>query len=162
MARVIDLFREWDDDEDGLVSRLEFRRALPMLGLKVEKTVAEELFNTFDDDKSGQISYDELSKSLRASLIASAGVELDDALKAGNVEFSTVSTNKFALRTGPAVSTSSGALGAQAKLLTGEGAPPIVDQIRDALSKNMARVIDVSIRALDPSRMFALPMVPHR
>lgn len=159
MARVIDLFREWDDDENGLVSKLEFRRALPILGLKVERPVAEELFNTFDDDKSGEISYDELSKSLRASLAASSGVELDDALKAGSIEFSTESKNNFALRTGPAVATSSGALGSQAKLLTGEGAPPIGEQIRDALTKNMARVIDVSMQNVEP--MTSLPIFPH-
>ena len=31
--RVIDLFREWDEDGDGTVSKKEFRKAVPMLGL---------------------------------------------------------------------------------------------------------------------------------
>ena len=35
MSRVIDLFRNWDEDGNGTVSKLEFRRALPMLGIKV-------------------------------------------------------------------------------------------------------------------------------
>ena len=34
-GRVIDLFREWDTDGDGTVSRKEFRKALPALGLGV-------------------------------------------------------------------------------------------------------------------------------
>ena len=42
-VKLIDLFREWDDDGDGNVSKLEFRRSLPMLGLKVERHVAEAL-----------------------------------------------------------------------------------------------------------------------
>ena len=33
--------------------------------------------------------------------------------------------------------------GSHGKLLTGEGAPPIVDQLRDALQANLARVIDL-------------------
>ena len=36
-VRVIDLFREWDEDGDGTVSKKEFRKALPMLGIQVAK-----------------------------------------------------------------------------------------------------------------------------
>lgn len=53
LARVIDLFREIDHDANGQVSKLEFRRALPMLGVKVERAVAEQLFDSFDEDMSG-------------------------------------------------------------------------------------------------------------
>ena len=34
-VRVIDLFREWDEDGDGTVSKKEFRKAMPLLGLEV-------------------------------------------------------------------------------------------------------------------------------
>ena len=34
-TRVIDLFREWDTDGDGEVSRAEFHKAMPALGLEV-------------------------------------------------------------------------------------------------------------------------------
>lgn len=107
-----------------------------MLGLKVERAVAEELFDSFDEDKSGAISYQEMQH------ILSRRVELDDALKAGAVEFTMESKNKVALRTGLTEGIS-GVLGAKTKLLTGEGAPPIVDQIRDALTKSLSRVIDL-------------------
>jgi Ca2+-binding EF-hand superfamily protein len=40
-VRVIDLFREWDEDGSGTVSKKEFRKAMPMLGLQLpEKEVA--------------------------------------------------------------------------------------------------------------------------
>ena len=32
--RVIDLFREWDEDGDGTVSKKEFRKAIVHLGLE--------------------------------------------------------------------------------------------------------------------------------
>ena len=32
-ARVMDLFREWDDDGNGEVSKKEFRKAMKMLGI---------------------------------------------------------------------------------------------------------------------------------
>ena len=38
-TRVIDLFREWDTDGDGEVSRAEFHKAMPLLGLDVPKKV---------------------------------------------------------------------------------------------------------------------------
>ena len=40
-VRVIDLFREWDEDGDGTVSKKEFRKALPALGLKVPREEAD-------------------------------------------------------------------------------------------------------------------------
>ena len=35
-ARVLDLFREWDTGGDGTISRNEFRKAMPALGLDVD------------------------------------------------------------------------------------------------------------------------------
>lgn len=36
-VRVIDLFREWDQDGDGVVDREEFRRALELTGFSAPK-----------------------------------------------------------------------------------------------------------------------------
>tara|TARA_B100000767_G_C19274370_1_gene332740 strand:+ start:185 stop:313 length:129 start_codon:yes stop_codon:yes gene_type:complete len=33
-VRVIDLFREWDENGSGAVTKKEFRVAMPLLGLK--------------------------------------------------------------------------------------------------------------------------------
>ena len=45
MVRVIDLFREWDDDGSGTVSKAEFRKAMPMLGLSVPSSEMDSLFD---------------------------------------------------------------------------------------------------------------------
>ena len=44
-GRVIDLFREWDTDGDGSVSRKEFRVAMPRLGFDVPEKDIDALFN---------------------------------------------------------------------------------------------------------------------
>lgn len=51
-GRVLDLFRSWDDDDSQTVSKLEFRRALPVLGLIVDRSDADALFDEFDVDGS--------------------------------------------------------------------------------------------------------------
>ena len=70
--RVMDLFREWDEDNDGLVSREEFRRALPLLGLHASTAQFDELFDEFDVDKGGSISFRELNRLLRRDVKAEA------------------------------------------------------------------------------------------
>ena len=47
-VRVIDLFREFDDNGDGEISMNEFTMALPMLGIPINDTEAKELFDLFD------------------------------------------------------------------------------------------------------------------
>ena len=77
-VRVIDLFREWDEDGDGTVSKKEFRKAMPMLGLEVPKKEIDALFDSWDPDGSGSLTLKELDKKLRRG----AEVQLDDKLKA--------------------------------------------------------------------------------
>ena len=64
-ARVLDLFREWDEDGDGLVDRAEFRKAVRALGFSAARADVDDLFAEFDRDGSGVIEYSELSKLLR-------------------------------------------------------------------------------------------------
>ena len=64
-GRVIDLFREWDADGDGQVSKKEFRKAMPVLGLEVPTKEIDALFNEWDKDGGGSISYEELKKLLK-------------------------------------------------------------------------------------------------
>ena len=54
-VRVIDLFREWDEDGDGTVSKKEFRKAMPLLGLDVPKKEIDALFDEWDPDGSRRL-----------------------------------------------------------------------------------------------------------
>ena len=48
VARVIDLFQEWDEDGSGSISRQEFAKVFPFLGLSVDLERATEVFDLFD------------------------------------------------------------------------------------------------------------------
>jgi len=69
LFRVMDLMRALDADEDGTVTKQEFRKVLPLLGFDAGGTEAlDELFETFDADKGGTVDYEELHKLLRKEL----------------------------------------------------------------------------------------------
>ena len=78
-VRVIELFRQWDDDGTGKIEKAEFRRGMKELGLTVSVKQLDELFDMWDPDKSGVLTIDELQKLLRRGTT----VELDAALKDG-------------------------------------------------------------------------------
>lgn len=63
-GRVLDLFRSWDTNGDGQVSRAEFHKAIPALGLEVPKSDVDALFDTWDNDGGGSLAYKELKKIL--------------------------------------------------------------------------------------------------
>jgi hypothetical protein len=54
-VRVIDLFRDWDDDGDGTVTRKEFHRGMADLGFNVPKAEIDALFTEWDPDGSGSL-----------------------------------------------------------------------------------------------------------
>ena len=92
--RVIDLFRQWDEDNDGTISKAEFRKAMPLLGLDVPKKEIDRLFDSWDLDRSGSLELTELNRRLRRT-----DVQIDDALKVGNsAPLYFRSKNKCALR----------------------------------------------------------------
>ena len=64
-ARVIDLFNEWDRNNDGELSRAEFYEGIARLGLEVDEAEANTLFDSWDLDSSGTLSIAELHKILR-------------------------------------------------------------------------------------------------
>lgn len=64
-ARVIDLFNEWDRNNDGELSRAEFYQGIARLGLEVDEAEANTLFDSWDLDSSGTLSIAELHRILR-------------------------------------------------------------------------------------------------
>ena len=78
-VRVIDLFRDWDDDGNGKVDKKEFRKAMKALGLDVPRKEVDRLFDSFDPDGGGSIEYNELNKALKRK------VALDPSMQAGAV-----------------------------------------------------------------------------
>jgi len=64
-VRIIDLFRDWDENGDGLVSKAEFVKAMAALGIEASPSETGALFDQFDPDGSGTIEYKELHALLR-------------------------------------------------------------------------------------------------
>jgi hypothetical protein len=54
-VRVIDLFRDWDDDQSGTIDLKEFKRAVRALGYEAAHDDVAALFDEFDADGSGTI-----------------------------------------------------------------------------------------------------------
>ena len=63
--RVLDLFREWDSNGDGEISRKEFRQAMPKLGMHLPDDVVNSIFDQYDPDGSGKMDFKELQKMLK-------------------------------------------------------------------------------------------------
>jgi Ca2+-binding EF-hand superfamily protein len=65
-SRVIDLFKRWDLNSDGKISRKEFARGTAELGMMhCLPNEINVLFDVFDTDGSGEISFRELHQMLR-------------------------------------------------------------------------------------------------
>ena len=129
-VRVVDLFREWDEDGDGTVSRKEFGKALRAMGVAAEKADYDALFDTFDADKSGVLEYSELNRALRRG----GSVQLDPSLQAGSVHIELTARNK-------------------SNSFSGGSSPPrnirkttdelVMEDLWRALGKNAARLMDL-------------------
>ena len=61
---MLDLFRSWDANGDGEISRKEFHKSIPALGLDVAKSDIDALFEQWDSDGGGSLAYKELRKIL--------------------------------------------------------------------------------------------------
>ena len=64
-AKVLDLFRAWDQDGDGTVRKAELRRAIALLGYDAPDLEVDKLFDSFDRDGGGAIEYKELHRAIR-------------------------------------------------------------------------------------------------
>ena len=72
-VRVIELFRQWDDDDTGHVDRKEFRRGMRECGVLASREQLDSLFDCWDPDGSGEISIDELHAKVREKTQTSSG-----------------------------------------------------------------------------------------
>ena len=131
-ARVIDLFRQFDDDSSGLLDFSEFNKAVAELGMKGAPTEAmAAVFASFDPDQSGTIEYRELFEVIERSF-----KELPELpplpLRAAN---------KIALRTKKVIKRNANLLGGldldEATLHS------LPSQIKGAMKASMVRVIDL-------------------
>ena len=148
-SRVIDLLRQWDEDEDGYVDRSEFRKALPALGLAIDRHGADELYDSFDADGDGLITLEELSRQLRPHG------------EHEHIEFATHSKNAIDLRGELALQEKrTKVAGMQDLARDGEGLQandlPLVDQIKQALAGGFSALGQA--RRLDER---ASPVMPY-
>ena len=72
-AHVVEMFKMWDEDGDGEVSRDEFRKAMPVLGVHASRQDVNACFDRWDPDGSGALSLRELAEALRAPPGAASG-----------------------------------------------------------------------------------------
>ena len=135
-VRVIDLFREWDEDGDGTVSKKEFRKAMPLLGLgDISRDEIDKLFDEWDPDGSGSLELKELNKCLRRG----AEVQLDASMQAGAAgEIKLKAETKHQLRKGPSRGTTLRKID-----LDEQSGKSYAAQLRDALTEQAVRVIDL-------------------
>ena len=134
LARALDVFRDWDEDSSGSLSRKEFRKALSALGLGREyRDEVDGLFDSFDGYRSGSISYNELVRQLRE--------HSPDAPPSGAREIVVSSKNKTTLR--HASGGEKGAALAPSVKLDPSSDRPIQTQILEALQVHRVRVIDL-------------------
>ena len=65
LRRAMDLFREWDVNGDGAISKREFKNAMATLKIEVTAEGVDALFRQFDGDGQGTIDFKELNKLVR-------------------------------------------------------------------------------------------------
>lgn len=58
--RLTNLFELWDEDENGQLNRIEFRRAAKILGCRQTKEELDAFFDIVDSNHDGTLSYAEL------------------------------------------------------------------------------------------------------
>ena len=81
----MDLFREWDEDNNGHVTRKEFNKAMRLLGFEVADAEIDLLFDSWDPNGSGVLEFPELNEQLRRGAEVILAHELQDGA-AGVIE----------------------------------------------------------------------------
>ena len=76
-AKVIDLFRSWDENGDGVITRPEFHRAMGLLGLNVPVDCIDSLFDSW------QVGSGDEELSMREMMIILRAPSLAEAMREG-------------------------------------------------------------------------------
>ena len=66
-VNLINMFQRWDEDSNGVIDRVEFRRAVRALGFDAvdfPDSAIDAVFDEFDEDGSGSLDYMELAQEL--------------------------------------------------------------------------------------------------
>lgn len=144
MTRVMDVFKEWDADGNGQISVLEFRAACRHLDLPLGKEEVEKIFSVLDPDGSGSLSFKELNRALRSHDHAAIDARLQPGA-AGAVTLE--AKTKHAIRKAPKAGSSEPRMRKTSMraidLDESEGARPVHEQLRDAISAQAVRVIEL-------------------
>ena len=74
-VRVIDRFREWDEDQSGYVDKKEFRKGVATLGYHVPQSEVDAIFDSIDVNRSGTL---DLGAGARHRLLALGRDDDDD------------------------------------------------------------------------------------
>ena len=117
-TRVIELFRDWDTDGNGMVSKEEFHKAMGLLGFNVPAEDIDILFDSWDPDGSGLLSLGELKQVLK-----------DHKAAARISEYKAKEAKRKSLLRGFDIDEDSD--------------KSVAEQLREALSKSAVRVIDL-------------------
>ena len=90
-VRIIDLFREWDVDSSGTISRDAFQRAMAELEYRAPVEEIDALFLKWRSDQTGVLEINELERLLRrGTSVMKSALEMDcenkRALRTGGVD----------------------------------------------------------------------------
>ena len=80
--KLIDLFREWDDDGNGALDKKELRQAVASMGYEAPKFAIDALFDSIDTDKSGWIEFHEFKYALSDKGVKAAKLHAQRAQRA--------------------------------------------------------------------------------
>ena len=64
MSTISSVFKGWDNDTSGAVSRVEFQQGLAKMGLHPDETQMQAVFRRIDKDHSGYVDFKELRRAL--------------------------------------------------------------------------------------------------
>ena len=73
--KAADVFKEWDIDGDGQITKKEFARSLSALGVTGTRAEHDAVFARWDVNRSGSLDVKELSRALRAGSAGAARSE---------------------------------------------------------------------------------------